>query len=92
MWLQVLLEDLLKDLELIINSILSRLLPLVLKEVGKKLSPIQNEIIPIKKYVEEPNQNNIDIAKMKEDIIFIKNEFKRMKPNKKTKDKKWYDD
>ena len=77
---------------MIINSILARLLPLVLKEVGKKLSPIQNEIIPIKKYVEEPNQNNIDIAKMKEDIVFIKNEFKRMKPNKKTKDKKWYDD
>jgi len=77
---------------LIINSILARLLPLVLKEVGKKLSPIKNEIIPIKKYVEEPNQNNVDIAKIKEDIIFIKNEFKRMKPNKKTKDKKWYDE
>ena len=60
--------------------------------MGKKLSPIQNEIIPIKKYVEEPNQNNIDITKIKEDIIFIKNEFKRMKPNKKTKDKKWYDE
>ena len=77
---------------MIISSILAKLLPLVLKEVGKQLSPIKNEIIPIKKYVEEPNQNNVDIAKMKEDIIFIKNEFKRMKPNKKTKDKKWYDE
>ena len=45
----------------------------MLKEVGKQLSPIKNEIIPIKKYVEEPNQNNVDIAKIKEDIIFIKN-------------------
>tara|TARA_Y100001963_G_C6619992_1_gene371226 strand:- start:462 stop:695 length:234 start_codon:yes stop_codon:yes gene_type:complete len=77
---------------LIISSILAKLLPLVLKEVGKQLSPIKNEIIPIKKYVEEPNQNNVDIAKIKEDIIFIKNELKKTKPNKKTKDKKWYDD
>ena len=58
---------------MIISSILAKLLPLVLKEVGKQLSPIKNEIIPIKKYVEEPNQNNVDIAKIKEDIIFIKN-------------------
>ena len=64
----------------------------MLKEVGKQLSPIKNEIIPIKKYVEEPNQNNVYIAKIKEDIIFIKNELKKTKPNKKTKDKKWYDD
>ncbi len=77
---------------MIISSILAKLLPLVLKEVGKQLSPIKNEIIPIKKYVEEPNQNNVDIAKIKEDIIFIKNELKKTKPNKKTKDKKWYDD
>ena len=77
---------------MIISSILAKLLPLVLKEVGKQLSPIKNEIIPIKKYVEEPNQNNVDIAKIKDDIIFIKNELKKTKPNKKTKDKKWYDD
>lgn len=57
----------------------------MLKEVGKQLSPIKNEIIPIKKYVEEPNQNNVDIAKIKEDIIFIKNELKKRNLTRKPK-------
>ena len=62
------------------------------KEIDKGKKDLQNKIKPLETYAFEPNQNNVDIAKIKEDIIFIKNEFKRMKPNKKTKDKKWYDD
>jgi hypothetical protein len=60
---------------------------------------LQNKIKPLETYAFEPNQNNVDIAKNKEnitkikdDIIFIKNEIKKMKPNKKTKDNKWYDE
>lgn len=77
---------------MIISSILSKVVPLVLKEVTKKISKVKNDIVPLKKYVEEPNENNIDIAKMKEDIIFIKRDIKRLTSNKKTDDKKWYDD
>ena len=78
---------------MIISKILSKLLPLVLKEVSKKLSSVKNDIIPIKKYVEEPNENNIAIEKMKDELIFMKNKMKQMdsKANRK-KDKKWYDD
>ena len=84
---------------MIINSILSKVLPLVLKEVTKKISKVKNDIVPLKKYVEEPNENNIKIAKLEErdkkhsdDIIFLKNQIKQLKPNKKTKDQKWYDE
>ena len=84
---------------MIIRSILSKLLPLVLKEVTKKISKVKNDIVPLKKYVEEPNENNIKIAKLEErdkkhsdDIIFLKNQIKQLKPNKKTKDQKWYDE
>ena len=84
---------------MIISSILSKVLPLVLKEVTKKISKVKNDIVPLKKYVEEPNENNIKIAKLEErdkkhsdDIIFLKNQIKQLKPNKKTKDKKWYDE
>lgn len=78
---------------MIISKILSKLLPLVLKEVSKKLSSVKNDIIPIKKYVEEPNENNIAIDKIKDELIFMKNKMKQMdsKANRK-KDKKWYDD
>ena len=78
---------------MIINKILSKLLPLVLKEVSKKLSSVKNDIIPIKKYVEEPNENNIAIDKIKDELIFMKNKMKQLdsKANRK-KDKKWYDD
>jgi|TARA_R100000700_G_C3177667_1_gene152952 hypothetical protein len=77
----------------IINKILSKLLPLVIKEVTKKLSSVKNDIIPLKKYVEEPNENNIAIDKIKDELIFMKNKIKQMdsKANRK-KDKKWYDD
>ena len=78
-----------------IKLILSKLLPLVLKEVGKKISKVKNDIAPLKKYVEEPNENNIAINKMKDEIIFLKNAMKQSKAkskNKKTDDKKWYDD
>jgi hypothetical protein len=77
----------------IINKILSKLLPLVIKEVTKKLYSIKNDIIPLKKYVEEPNENNIAIDKIKDELIFMKNKIKQMdsKANRK-KDKKWYDD
>ena len=78
---------------MIISKILSKLLPLVIKEVTKKLSSVKNDIIPLKKYVEEPNENNIAIEKMKDELIFMKNKMKQMdsKANRK-KDKKWYDD
>ena len=78
---------------MIINEILSKLLPLVIKEVTKKLSSVKNDIIPLKKYVEEPNENNIAIDKIKDELIFMKNKIKQMdsKANRK-KDKKWYDD
>ena len=84
---------------MIISSILSKVLPLVLKDVTKKISKVKNDIVPLKKYVEEPNENNIKIAKLEErdkkhsdDIIFLKNQIKQLKPNKKTKDQKWYDE
>ena len=71
----------------------------MLKEVTKKISKVKNDIVPLKKYVEEPNENNIKIAKLEErdkkhsdDIIFLKNQIKQLKPNKKTKDQKWYDE
>ena len=78
---------------MIINKILSKLLPLVIKEVTRKLSSVKNDIIPLKKYVEEPNENNIAIDKIKDELIFMKNKIKQMdsKANRK-KDKKWYDD
>ena len=78
---------------MIISKILSKLLPLVLKEVSKKLSSVKNDIIPIKKYVEEPNENNIAIDKIKDELIFMKNKMKQLdsKANRK-KDKKWNDD
>ena len=85
---------------MIISSILSKVLPLVLKEVTKKISKVTNDIVPLKKYVEEPNENNIKIAKLEErdkkhsdDIIFIKNKLKQSdsKANRK-RDKKWYDE
>ena len=78
---------------MIISKILSKLLPLVLKEVTKKLSGVKNDLAPLKKYVEEPNENNIAIEKMKDDIILLKNKVKQFdsKANRK-KDKKWYDD
>ena len=67
---------------MIISSILSKVLPLVLKEVTKKISKVKNDIVPLKKYVEEPNENNIKIAKLEErdkkhsdDIIFLKNQI-----------------
>ena len=65
----------------------------MLKEVSKKLSSVKNDIIPIKKYVEEPNENNIAIDKIKDELIFMKNKMKQLdsKANRK-KDKKWYDD
>ena len=85
---------------MIINSILSKVLPLVLKEVTKKISKVKNDIVPLKKYVEEPNENNIKIAKLEErdkkhgeDIILLKNKIKQFdsKANRK-RDKKWYDE
>ena len=78
---------------MIISKILSKLLPLVIKEVTKKLSSVKNDIIPLKKYVEEPNENNIAIDKIKDELIFMKNKIKQMdsKANRK-KDKMWYDD
>ena len=64
----------------------------VKQEIKNTKKAFKNDMLPVKKYVEEPNQNNIDIAKMKEDIIFLKNQVKQSKAKKKTDDKKWYDD
>jgi|TARA_R110002074_G_scaffold400638_1_gene596567 hypothetical protein len=77
----------------IISKILSKLLPLVLKEVTKKLSGVKNDLAPLKKYVEEPNENNIAIEKMRDEFIFMKNKIKQLdsKANRK-KDRKWYDE
>ncbi len=63
------------------------------KEIAKKITRVKNEIIPLKKYVEEPNENNVAINKIKDDIIFIKNKLKQL-DNKKSraKNKKWYDE
>lgn len=65
----------------------------MLKEVTKKLSGVKNDIEPLKKYVEEPNENNIAIEKMKDEFIFMKNKLKQLdsKANRK-KDRKWYDE
>lgn len=78
---------------MIISKILSKLLPLVLKEVTKKLSGVKNDLAPLKKYVEEPNENNIAIEKMRDEFIFMKNKIKQLdsKANRK-KDRKWYDE
>ena len=78
---------------MIISKILSKLLPLVLKEVAKKLSNVQHDIEPLKKYVNEPNENNVAIDNIKDELIFMKKKIKQLdsKANKK-KDKKWYDD
>ena len=65
--------------------------------IGKTLADakkeIKNRIEPLEIYANEPNQNNIDIAKMKDDIILLKNKVKQFdsKANKK-RDKKWYDE
>ena len=67
----------------------------VKKEIKKAKNDIKNDIVPLKKYVNEPNQNNVDIAKIKDDIIFLKNAMKQVKgksKNKKTDDKQWFDD
>ena len=63
------------------------------KEIAKKITRVKNEIIPLKKYVEEPNENNVAINNIKDDIIFIKNKLKQL-DNKKSraKNKKWYDE
>ena len=65
----------------------------VKKEIKKAKNDIKNDMQPLEKYVNEPNQNNVDIAKMKEDIIFLKNKVKQTdsKANRK-RDKKWYDE
>ena len=65
----------------------------VKKEIKKAKNDIKNDIQPLKTYVNEPNQNNIDINKMKDDIILLKNKVKQFdsKANKK-RDKKWYDE
>ena len=64
----------------------------VKKEIKNTKKALKNDMIPIKKYVEEPNENNVDIGKMKDDIIFLKNQMKQLKSKKKTDDKKWYDE
>ena len=65
----------------------------VKKEIKKTKKSIKNDMQPLEKYVNEPNQNNIDIAKMKDDIILLKNKVKQFdsKENRK-RDKKWYDE
>ena len=65
----------------------------VKKEIKKTKNAIKNDMQPLEKYVNEPNQNNIDIAKIKEDIILLKNMVKQFdsKANRK-RDKKWYDE
>ena len=47
----------------------------VKKEIKNTKKALKNDMIPIKKYVEEPNENNVDIGKMKDDIIFLKNQM-----------------
>ena len=63
------------------------------KEIKKTKNDIKNKIEPLEIYANEPNQNNIDIAKMKDDIILLKNKVKQFdsKANRK-RDKKWYDE
>ena len=58
-----------------------------------KLVRKQFKLDKVLKYVEEPNENNIAIDKIKDELIFMKNKIKQMdsKANRK-KDKKWYDD
>jgi len=65
----------------------------VKKEIKKAKNDIKNKIEPLEIYANEPNQNNIDIAKMKDDIILLKNKVKQFdsKANRK-RDKKWYDE
>ena len=65
----------------------------VRKEIKKAKNDMKNKIEPLEIYANEPNQNNIDIAKMKDDIIFIKNKLKQSdsKANRK-RDNKWYDE
>ena len=65
----------------------------VKKEIKKAKNDMKNKIEPLEIYANGPNQNNIDIAKMKDDIILLKNKVKQFdsKANKK-RDKKWYDE
>ena len=78
----------------------------VKKEIKKTKEVLRTEIKPLQTYVNEPNENNVEIGKLavqvlkaKDEIIFLKNELKKqnttikkLKPNKKTADKKWYDE
>ena len=54
----------------------------VKKEIKNTKNAIKNDMQPLEKYVNEPNQNNVDIAKMKDDIarerIEQQNQFKAM--------------
>ena len=71
----------------------------VKKEIKKTKNALKNDIQPLQTYVNEPNENNIEIGKLKDEIIFLKNELKKqnttikkLKPNKKKANKKWYDE
>ena len=70
----------------------------VKKEIKKTKETLRNDMQPLEMYVNEPNENNIDITKMKKDINYLKrklNELTSMNGktiNKKTADKKWYDE
>ena len=74
---------------MIISKILAKLVPLVMKAVWKQIQP---ELKPLQTYVNEPNENNIKINKLEDDIAEIKNKMKKQKGKKKTDDKKWYND
>ena len=64
----------------------------VKKDIKKTKETLKNDMQPLEMYVNEPNENNIDITKMKKDIIYLKKKLKQLTSNKKTDDKKWYDE
>ena len=65
----------------------------VKKEIKKAKNDIKNDMQPLEMYVNEPNENDIDITKMKKDIKLLKKYINKCnKKSDKTKDRKWYDD
>ena len=48
----------------------------VKKDIKKTKQTLKNDMQPLEMYVNEPNENNIDITKMKKDINYLKRKLK----------------
>ena len=70
-----------------------------LAEVKKEIDTSKQRTQELEKYAYEPNENNVEIEKLKDKqskqdkaILSMQKEIKKLKGNKKTDDKKWYDE